>query len=136
MNPASKRAEHYLIQIHASQINLVCHFFPFYQEAKIPFKEKMNTTLWNNHSTPEAIVHAMFGLGSMILHFYAIFLCCAIIDYQDEKPQNEKSSFDVLTKGQFISKCPYEKSVSSKIPTKIFLEFCPEIFCSFLGASW
>ena len=22
------------------------------------------------------------------------------------------------------------------MPTKIFLEFCPEIFCSFLGASW
>ena len=39
-------------------------------------------------------------------------------------------------KGQLISKCPYEKSVSSKIPTKIFLHFCPEIFCSFLGASW
>ena len=38
-------------------------------------------------------------------------------------------------KGQLISKCPYEKSVSSKIPTKIFLEFCPEIFYSFLGAS-
>ena len=36
------------------------------------------------------------------------------------------------TKGQLISKCPYEKSVSSKIPTKIFLEFCPEIFV----ASW
>ena len=33
------------------------------------------------------------------------------------------------------SKCPYEKSVSSKIPTKIFLEFYPEIFYSFLGAS-
>ena len=41
-----------------------------------------------------------------------------------------------LNKGQLISKCPFEKSVSSKIPTKIFLEFCPEIFCSFLGASW
>jgi hypothetical protein len=39
-------------------------------------------------------------------------------------------------KGQLISKCPYEKSVSSKILMKIFLEFCPEIFCSFLGASW
>ena len=42
----------------------------------------------------------------------------------------------ICPKGQLISKCPYEKSVSSKIPTKIFLEFCPEIFCSFLGASW
>ena len=40
------------------------------------------------------------------------------------------------TKGQLISKCPYEKSVSSKIPTNIFLDFCPEIFCSFLGAFW
>ena len=29
-----------------------------------------------------------------------------------------------------------EKSVSSKIPTKIYLDFCPEIFCSILGASW
>ena len=39
-------------------------------------------------------------------------------------------------KGQLNSKCPYEKSVSSKIPMKIFLDFCPEFFCSFLGASW
>ena len=29
------------------------------------------------------------------------------------------------SKGQLISKCPYEKSVSSKIPTKIFLRFLP-----------
>ena len=43
---------------------------------------------------------------------------------------------DTKGKGQLISKCPYEKSVSSKIPTKIFLQFCPEIFCSFLRASW
>ena len=27
-----------------------------------------------------------------------------------------------LAKGQLISKCPYEKSVSSKMPTKIFLK--------------
>ena len=39
-------------------------------------------------------------------------------------------------KGQLISKCPYKKSVSSKIPTRIFLNFCPEFFCSFLGTSW
>ena len=39
-------------------------------------------------------------------------------------------------KGQLISKCPYEKSVLSKIPTKIFLDFCPEFFYSFLEASW
>ena len=41
-----------------------------------------------------------------------------------------------VSKGQLISKCPYEKSVLSKIPTKLFLDFCPEFFCSFLGASW
>ena len=32
---------------------------------------------------------------------------------------------EATTKGQLISKCPYEKSVSSKIPTKIFLGFLP-----------
>ena len=42
----------------------------------------------------------------------------------------------ISCKGQLISKRPYKKSVSSKIPTKLFLGFCPEIFCSFLGASW
>ena len=26
--------------------------------------------------------------------------------------------------------------VSSKIPTKLLLDFCLEFFCSFLGASW
>ena len=46
------------------------------------------------------------------------------------------SYYTYIHKGQLISKCPYEKSVSSKIPKKIFLDFCPEIFCTFLGASW
>ena len=41
-----------------------------------------------------------------------------------------------FAKGQLISKCPYEMTVFSKIPTKKILYFCPEIFCSFLGASW
>ena len=38
----------------------------------------------------------------------------------------------VGVKGQLISKCSYEKLVSSKIPTKIFLEFC----LNFFVASW
>ena len=46
------------------------------------------------------------------------------------------SLFCKVFKGQLISKCPYEKSVSSKIATKIFLDFCPKIFCSLLGATW
>jgi hypothetical protein len=41
-----------------------------------------------------------------------------------------------MFKGQLISKCPNEIIVASKIPTKLFLDFCPDIFCTFLGASW
>ena len=46
--------------------------------------------------------------------------------------QNEIASFfakkkEKKTKGQLISKCPYEKSVSSKIPTKKFPRFLPYI---------
>ena len=37
---------------------------------------------------------------------------------------------------QWHFKGPYEKLVSPKIATKLFLDFCREIFCSFLGASW
>ena len=39
-------------------------------------------------------------------------------------------------KGQLISKRPFGIIVWTKIPTKLFLHFCPEFFCSFLGASW
>ena len=39
-------------------------------------------------------------------------------------------------KGQFILWCPYQMIVSSKVPAKLFPVFCPEVFCSFLGASW
>ena len=39
-------------------------------------------------------------------------------------------------KGQLISKCPFGNIVWTKIPTKLFLDFCPEIFWTFLGASW
>ena len=41
-----------------------------------------------------------------------------------------------LNKGQLISKCPLGFMVWTKLPTKLFLNFCPEIFCTFLGASW
>ena len=40
----------------------------------------------------------------------------------NEPPVEENDSEDPKgSKGQLISKCPYEKLVSSKIPTKIFL---------------
>ena len=35
------------------------------------------------------------------------------------------SILKLITKGQLISKCPYEKSVSSEIPTKKFPRFLP-----------
>ena len=41
-----------------------------------------------------------------------------------------------VAKGQLISKCPFGFIVWTKLPTKLFLNFCPEIFCTFLGASW
>jgi hypothetical protein len=53
-------------------------------------------------------------------------------------PQNwaKLAKSAVLFKGQLISKCPFGFIVWTKIPTKLFLDFCPEFFCSFLGASW
>ena len=60
-------------------------------------------------------------------------------DYKSIYPWPKESSIgtkEESPKGQLISKFPNEIIVSSKIPTKIFLDFCPEIFCSFLGASW
>ena len=48
----------------------------------------------------------------------------------------QNGSFHVLSKGQLISKCPFGVKTSSKIPTKLFLDICPEIWCTFLWASW
>ena len=44
------------------------------------------------------------------------------------------SAFNI-TKGQLISKCPFGVKTSSKKPTKLFPGFCPEIVCTFQGAS-
>ena len=55
---------------------------------------------------------------------------------EGETPKAEDATKEGETpKGQLISKFPYEKSVSSKIPTKSFLDLCLEIFCSFVGSS-
>ena len=47
-----------------------------------------------------------------------------------------------VPKGQLISKCPFGRKTSSKIPTELFLDFCPEFFVAsgglpgnFLGPS-
>ena len=56
----------------------------------------MNSTLWN--TTEEAGVHFILGAVTIFVHSYAIFLCYAVYDYQDEKPNDEKSPIDVLMK--------------------------------------
>jgi len=47
-----------------------------------------------------------------------------------------ESNRNTCPKGQTKSKCPYDIIVSPRIATKGCLGFCPEIFCSSLGASW
>ena len=55
----------------------------------------MNETLqWN--TTEEAFGYLFLGGISISLHIYALFLCSAIFDYQDEKPIIDKSPFDAL----------------------------------------
>ena len=53
-----------------------------------------------------------------------------------KEPLRGAQLYEIVPKGRLISKCPYEMIVSSKIPTKLFPDFYPEFFCSFLGASW
>ena len=52
----------------------------------------MNETLWNTFS--EAFVHFFLGGITISIYTYAIFLCYAIYDYQDEKPDDEKCPLD------------------------------------------
>ena len=56
----------------------------------------MNITNWNN--TEEVVVYTIFGVLSFSMHLYGLFLTSAIFDFQDEKPNEEKSPFDVLIK--------------------------------------
>ena len=58
----------------------------------------MNSTLFWNRNYETLTLDWIFGISSLILHGYAISLFSAIIDYQYEKPDSERSSFDVLIK--------------------------------------
>ena len=40
-----------------------------------------------------------------------------------------------MPKGQLISKCPFGIIVWTKIPTKLFQDFCPEFFLASWGLS-
>ena len=56
----------------------------------------MNETFLN--STEEVVGRLFLGGTTFSVCAYAIFLCYAIYDYQDEKPAEEKSPIDVLVK--------------------------------------
>ena len=57
---------------------------------------RMNVTFLN--STEEVVVRLLLGGTTFSICAYAIFLCYAIYDYQEEKPNAEKSSLDFLVK--------------------------------------
>ena len=56
----------------------------------------MNITNWND--TEEVVVHIFLVIISFPLHLYVLFLTSAIFDFQDEKPKDQKTPFDVLIK--------------------------------------
>ena len=61
-----------------------------------------NNTLWMSNS--EALGHFFLGGITIFVYTYAIFLCSAIYDYQNEKPNDEKCPLDHQLKGSTISK--------------------------------
>ena len=56
----------------------------------------MNITNWND--TEDVVVHIFLVAISFPIHLYVLFLTSAIFDFQDEKPKDQKSPFDVLIK--------------------------------------
>ena len=80
------------------------------------FFYKINLQLFEFHSRTMVLDSPSGHPGTdMKRHFYSIF---------------------TRIKGQLISKCPFGVKTSSKKSTELFLDFCPEILCTFLGASW
>ena len=67
---------------------------------------------------------------AVVITFMAIF-----IENTEADGYGSSHGHSHSAKGQLISKCLYEKSVSSKIPTKLFLDFCPKIFRTSVGVS-
>ena len=56
----------------------------------------MNITNWND--TEEVVAYIFLGVISFPIHLYVLFLTSAIFDFQDEKPKDQKTPFDVLIK--------------------------------------
>ena len=56
----------------------------------------MNATFFN--STEELVGHLCLGGIIILVCSYSIFLCSALYDYQEEKPNEEKCPLDLLVK--------------------------------------
>ena len=56
----------------------------------------MNATFFN--STEELVGHLCLGGIIILVCSYSIFLCSALYDYQEEKPNEEKNPIDLLVK--------------------------------------
>ena len=56
----------------------------------------MNITKWND--AEEVVAYIFLGTVSFPIHLYILFLTSAIFDFQDEKPKDQKTPFDVLIK--------------------------------------
>ena len=72
-----------------------------------------------------------FLLGTKTGKFLPREQFCKITPAQNITQRKRKRAFKfsklcLLPKGQLISKCPFEKIVSTKIPTKKFDRFCPK----------
>ena len=65
----------------------------------------MNETIWN--TTFEVYLHFFLGGITILFYTYAIFICFAIYDYQDEKPDDEKWILDHQIKDWMISQFCY-----------------------------
>ena len=87
----------------------------------------MNVTLWN--STEEGSIHFLYGVISIFIHGYALVLCLAIFDYQDEKPKEEKNLFDVLIKDQMSIAIFIAYAIGI---TQIISLFTPPLTCNII----
>ena len=65
----------------------------------------MDETIWN--TTSEIYLHFFLGGITILFYTYAIFICFAIYDYQDEKPHDEKWILDHQIKDWMTSQFCY-----------------------------
>ena len=79
----------------------------------------------------------MFGFWAIKAEFFLMYEFCQIVKNAASVIPwflfQSKSTLDFyyhLNRGQFISKCPFGVKTSSKKPTKLCLDFCPDFFAA------